>query len=302
MMEFIVAHWEKFLPYLGHSLLISVRMFFIVVVSWQLVRLVHLAINRLRIRLTKKFKDAEAVKRVETLGRVLRYVITVVVSLWAGMLLLSEIGVSLAPVLGAAGVVGLAVGFGAQSLVKDYFTGFFLLLEDQVRQGDVVKIDGHTGLVESVTLRYVRLRDYFGDVYFIPNSQIASVVNMTRGFSFAVMDARISYRENIDKVIEVMHEVSRSLRQDPAFSRHILDQLEMAGVNELADSAVFVRARLKCVAIEKWGIQREFMKRLKVAFDKENIEIPFPHLTLWTDPTKQNFPSALEIAAQKMRS
>ncbi len=285
MKEFFMTYWQDVLPYLGQSLLIAVRMFLIVVVSWQLVRLIHLAINRLRLRLTKKFKDAEAVKRVETLGRVLRYVITVVVSLWAGMLLLSEIGVSLAPVLGAAGVVGLAVGFGAQSLVKDYFTGFFLLLEDQVRQGDVVKIDGHTGLVESVTLRYVRLRDYFGDVYFIPNSQIASVVNMTRGFSYAVMDARVSYRENIDKVIEVMHDVSRSLRKNPEFSKHILDDLEMAGVNELADSVVFVRARLKCVAIEKWSIQREFLKCLKVAFDREKIEVPFPHMTLVTDPS-----------------
>lgn len=294
-----MTHWQDVLPYLGQSLLIAVRMFLIVVVSWQLVRLIHLAINRLRIRLTKKFKDAEAVKRVETLGRVLRYVITVVVSLWAGMLLLSEIGVSLAPVLGAAGVVGLAVGFGAQSLVKDYFTGFFLLLEDQVRQGDVVKIDGHTGLVESVTLRYVRLRDYFGDVYFIPNSQIASVVNMTRGFSYAVMDARVSYRQNIDKVIEVMHEVSRSLRNNPEFSKHILDDLEMAGVNELADSVVFVRARLKCVAIEKWGIQREFIKCLKVAFDKEQIEVPFPHMTLVTDPSQQALPSAFDIASPK---
>jgi small conductance mechanosensitive channel len=176
---------------------------------------VHVAIARLGIRLTKKFIDGEAIKRVGTLGRVLHYVITVVVSLWAGMLLLSEMGVSFAPILGAAGIVGLAVGFGAQSLVKDYFTGFFLLLEDQIRQGDVIKIDGHTGLVESITLRYVRLRDYFGDVYFIPNSQITSVVNMTRGFSYAVMDARVGYREDIDQVIEVMHEVSRSLRKEP---------------------------------------------------------------------------------------
>ena len=282
-MDFLIEHWEKLLPSLGHYLLVTMRMVFIIIISWQLVRLVHLAITRLRNRLTKKFKDDEDVKRVETLGRVLRYVITVVVSLWAGMLLLSEIGVSLAPVLGAAGVVGLAIGFGAQSLVKDYFTGFFLLLEDQIRQGDVVTISGHTGFVESVTLRYVRLRDYFGDVYFIPNSQIASVVNMTRGFSFAVIDARVGYRENIDKVIEVMHGVSRNLRQDPRFSRKILDQLEMAGVNELADSAVIVRARLKCVAIDKWDLQREFMKRLKIAFDKENIEIPFPHVTLRTD-------------------
>jgi small conductance mechanosensitive channel len=295
--ELIVASSENLLPFLGRFLLITVRMVFIVLISWQLVRLAHLAINRLSMRLTKKFIDGEAIKRVETLGRVLHYVITVVVSLWAGMLLLSEIGVSFAPILGAAGIVGLAVGFGAQSLVKDYFTGFFLLLEDQIRQGDVVKIDGHTGLVESVTLRYVRLRDYFGDVYFIPNSQIASVVNMTRGFSYAVMDARVGYREDIDQVIAVMHEVSRGLRKEPEFGKHILDHLEMAGVNELADSVVFVRARLKCVAIEKWGIQREFIKRLKVAFDQAQIEVPFPHLTLVTDPTQQELPPSFAAAA-----
>jgi small conductance mechanosensitive channel len=297
MNDLILTFQNQLLPFLGQSLLAAVRMLFIVLVSWQLVRLVHLAIARLGIRLTKKFIDGEAIKRVETLGRVLRYVITVVVSLWAGMLLLSEMGVSFAPILGAAGIVGLAVGFGAQSLVKDYFTGFFLLLEDQIRQGDVIKIDGHTGLVESVTLRYVRLRDYFGDVYFIPNSQIASVVNMTRGFSYAVMDARVGYREDIDQVIEVMHEVSRSLRKEPEYAKHILDHLEMAGVNELADSVVFVRARLKCVAIEKWGIQREFIKRLKVAFDQAQIEVPFPHLTLVTDPTQQELAPSFAAAA-----
>ncbi len=125
--------------------------------------------------------DREAVKRAETLGRVFRYLVAVVVSLMAGMLVLSEIGVSAAPILGAAGVVGLGVGFGAQSLVKDFFTGFFLLLQNQIRQGDVVKLGEHAGCVEEVTLRYVQLRDYDGNVHFVPNGTITTAVNMARG-------------------------------------------------------------------------------------------------------------------------
>ena len=147
-------------------------------------------------------------QRAETLGRVVRYLIAVVVSAIALMLVLGEVGVSVAPILGAAGVAGLAIGFGAQSLVKDYFTGFFLLLENQIRQGDVVKLGEHSGLVEEVTLRYVRLRDYDGNVHFVPNGQISSVVNMARGFAQAVIDVSVAYATDIDTAMKVMREVA----------------------------------------------------------------------------------------------
>lgn len=277
---------------LGHLTLVAFRIAVIATVAWVLQKMLHRAVRGLRLRLTNGIEDRESVKRAETLGRVVRYLVTVVTTLVAAMLMLSEIGISLAPILGAAGVVGLAVGFGAQSLVKDYFTGFFLLLENQIRQGDVVTLAGHTGGVEEVTLRYVQLRDYHGNVHFIPNGQITTVTNMTRGFGQAVMDVGVAYRENVDEVMEVMREVARDLREDPVFGPRILDDLDMAGVNEWADSAVVIRARLRCVAVEQWGVRREYLRRLKHAFDARGIEIPFPHLTVYAgEPRKGQAPA-----------
>jgi small conductance mechanosensitive channel len=164
------------------------------------------------------------------LGRVFRYVAAVVVSLIAGMLVLGELGISVAPILGAAGVVVLAVGFGAQSLVKDYFTGFFILLENQIREGDVVKLGEHAGLVEVVTLRFVQLRDHDGCVHFVPNVSITTVINMSRGHAQAVMDVGVAYRENVDEVMALMKSVAAEMRADPVFAPKVLDEFELAGV------------------------------------------------------------------------
>jgi len=185
-----------------------------------------------------------------------------------------------APILGAAGVVGLAVGFGAQSLVKDYFTGFFILLENQIRQGDVVKLGDHAGLVEEVTLRYVQLRDYDGNVHFVPNGTISTVVNMSRGYAQAVVDIGIGYGEDVDRVIEVMREVGAEMRADPVHASRILDSLDVAGVDKWGDSAVIIRARFRVAPLEQWNVKRDYLRRLKRAFDERGIEIPFPQRTL----------------------
>ena len=271
---------------LGQWTLVAARIAIIATVAWVMKKILHRAVSGLRKKLTADVDDRETLKRAETLGRVIRYLISVVVTLVAVMLILSEVGISLAPILGAAGVVGLAVGFGAQSLVKDYFTGFFLLLENQVRQGDVVTLGGHTGAVEEVTLRFVQLRDYSGAVHFIPNGQITTVTNMTRGFSQAVVDVGVAYREDVDHVMAVMKRVGTELCSDPTFGPRILDPLDMAGVESLADSAVVIRARFRCVALEQWGVRREYLRRLKHAFDAEGIEIPFPHLTVYAGEPK----------------
>ena len=188
---------------LGGAATTLLRVTLIVVAAWVLIAVLQRAIRTLRERIAGRMDDRESAKRAETLGRVFRYLASVVVSLIAAMLVLAELGVSVAPILGAAGVVGLAVGFGAQSLVKDFFTGFFILLENQIRQGDVVKIGDHAGSVEVVTLRYVQLRDYEGNVHYVPNGHISTVINMTRGFSNAVMDIGVAYRENVDEVMAV---------------------------------------------------------------------------------------------------
>ena len=258
----------------------SVRILGILLAAFVAIASAQRAIRLLRVRIASRLDDREAVKRAETLGRVFRYLSAVVISVVAGMLVLAELGVSVAPILGAAGVVGLAVGFGAQSLVKDYFTGFFLLLENQIRQGDVVKLGDHAGLVEDVTLRYVRLRDYDGNVHYVPNGTIVTVVNMSRGYAQAVVDIGVGYRENVDRVMEVMREVAAQMRADPAHAARILDDLEMAGVDQWADSSVVIRARFRTAPLEQWTVKREYLRRLKHAFDARGIEIPFPQLRI----------------------
>ncbi len=256
------------------------RIIGIVILAWIAIGAAQRTIRSLRLRIASRLGDLEAVRRAETLGRVCRYLAAVVISLVAGMLVLSELGISVAPILGAAGVAGLAVGFGAQSLVKDYFTGLFLLLEDQIRQGDVVNLGNHAGLVEEVTLRYVRLRDYDGNVHFVPNGSIASVINMGRGHSQAVVDVGVGYGVDLDQAMDVMHSVAAELRADADFVPRILQDLEMAGVERWADSSVVIRARFKVAPLQQWTVRREYLRRLKRAFDLAGIEIPFPQVML----------------------
>lgn len=285
----------------GGAATTALRVTLIVVAAWLLVGVLQRAIRAFRERIAARLDDREAVKRAETLGRVFRYLAAVVVSLVAGMLVLGELGVSVAPILGAAGVVGLAIGFGAQSLVKDYFTGFFILLENQIRQGDVVRLGDHGGLVESVTLRHVQLRDYDGNVHFVPNGSITTVVNMSRGFAQAVIDVGVAYRENVDEVIAVMREVGEALRAEEAYAPRILDALEIAGVERWDDSAVTIRCRFKTMPLEQWTVRREYLKRLKAAFDAHGIEIPFPHLTVYAGQPKEGDAPVLPLKLMRAR-
>jgi len=280
---------------ISSAALAGVRIVVIIVAAWVLTAVLQRAIRAFRVRIASRFDDRESVKRAETLGRVFRYLAAVVVSMIAGMLVLGEMGISLAPILGAAGVVGLAVGFGAQSLVKDYFTGFFILLENQIREGDVVKLGDHAGMVEVVTLRFVQLRDYDGHVHFVPNGTITSVVNMSRGFANAVMDIGVAYRENTDEVVQLMRDTGRALRDAPAFAGRILGDLEVAGVDSWGDSAVVIRCRFKCAPLEQWGVRREYLRRLKQAFDAQGIEIPYPHLTVYAGQDKQGEAPAVPL-------
>lgn len=258
----------------------GLRILLIIVAAWWAIIIVQRAIRALRIRIATRFGDREAVQRAETLGRVFRYMAAVAITLVAGMLVLAELGISVAPILGAAGVVGLAIGFGAQALVKDYFTGFFLLIENQIRQGDVVQLGAHAGLVEEVTLRYVRLRDYDGNVHFVPNGTITSVVNMSRGFAYAVVDVSVAYQEDLNRVMAVVQETAASMRADPHFLERILEDFELAGVERWDDSAIIIRGRFKVAPLQQWDVKRAFLLRIKNRFDAEGIEIPFPQLAV----------------------
>jgi len=266
--------------------IVALRVALIALAAWVATAVIDRMIRVLRQRISRNLAEPERVKRAETIGRVLRYLNGVVLSLIGAILILSELGVAIAPILGAAGVVGLAIGFGAQSLVKDYFTGFFLLLENQLTTGDVVEAGGKSGLVEDVTLRFVRLRDYGGNVHYVPNSQITTVTNMSRGFAQAVVDIAIAYREDVDQALAVMREVGQAMRSDAAFGPRILDELEIAGVERVADAAIQLRCRFRVRPLEQWGVRREFLRRLKRAFDERGIEIPFPHLTIYAGSDK----------------
>ncbi len=274
----------------------GIRIVLILVIASFLLKFVGKGIFSLKDKLRAKSADnLEEAKRIDTLARVIRYVATVVIGIVAAVEILHELGISIAPILAAAGVVGVAVGFGAQSLIKDYFTGFFLLLENQVRQGDVVDAGGKAGFVEEVTLRYIKMRDYSGNVHYVPNGTVSTVTNMSRGFAQSVIDVGVAYREDVDEVMKVMKEVGEDLRQDDVFGMKILDNMEMAGVDDLGNSSVVIRCRFKVLPLEQWTIRREYLRRIKHAFDARGIEIPFPHLTVYQGQGKDGSAPPLRI-------
>jgi len=274
---------QSFLSYFGitdinEMLAISktaIKILLILLAAAVLMRLVSKGIKLLKMHVRDHSLDnLEELKRIETLARVFRYIATIVIGIVAGMEVLHEIGISIAPILAAAGVVGVAVGFGAQSLIKDFFTGFFLLLENQIRQGDVVEVAGKGGLVEEVTLRYVKMRDYDGNVHFIPNGTITAVTNMSRGYAQSVIDVRVSYSANTDEAVKVMLQVGEEIRNDKDFKPKIMDGLEIAGIESWLESAIIIRCRFKVLPLEQWGVKREYLRRLKFAFDSHGIVIP----------------------------
>jgi moderate conductance mechanosensitive channel len=285
MKEFVerlfVTVFQFELPIWAKALVALTNVFLILAIAWVLLGATSRVLRMLNHRMQARSDTVEDRKRVETLVRVFRYIASVVIGAITIMLILAEIGISIAPILATAGVAGLAVGFGAQSLVKDYFTGFVMLLENQIRVGDMVAVADKTGTVEEVTLRYVRLRDIEGAVHFIPNGVIATVTNRSREFAYALIDIGIAYHQNIDHTYQVMHDVGNLLRQDPEYGPKILEPLEILGVNDWADSSVMLRSRFKVVAMEQGPVRREYLRRLKNAFDAKGIEIPFPCRTVY---------------------
>jgi moderate conductance mechanosensitive channel len=246
--------------------------------AWQVCsRLMRLAHGRMVARSA----SADAAKRIDTMTQVLRYSAAAAILVVAGMLTLDQLGIAIAPLVATAGVAGIAIGFGLQSLMKDYFAGIVLLVEDQIRKGDVIEAAGKAGLVEEMTLRYVRVRDYDGNVHFIPNGLITTVTNLSREYAYVVIDAGIAYGADIDRAFVVMREVASAMRADRAFSSRICEDLEIAGVERWENSAMVLRARIKVIPLEQWNVKREFLRRLKYAFDAAGIEIPYPHLTVY---------------------
>ena len=224
---------------------------------------------------------AERENRAKTLLGVFHNAVRVAIVPAGTLMILTEVGVNIVPLLGGAAVAGLAVAFGAQNLIRDYFTGFMILLENQYGVNDVVKIGGVSGQVERVTLRLTVLRDLEGVVHFIPNGHITTVSNLTHGWSRAVFDIGVAYKEDVDRVMEVLTTLGRELRRDPEFKDLILADPEMLGVDQLGDSAVVIKFFMKTRPMTQWTVKRELLRRIKKRFDELGIELPFPHRTVY---------------------
>lgn len=271
----------------------------IVVLTFVFLKAAAAITRRMRRLMTRKGADVEYEKRSGTFAELVHWVLRVVILAVAAMVILEEIGVPVAPILATAGVVGLAVGFGAQNLVQDFISGFFLLLEDQVRVGDVIQIGDKSGLVEKVTLRMVVLRGADGGVHFIRNGKIDVVTNLTKEFSYYVFNVGVAYRENVDEVIQVLRSLDEEMRRDPAFKNDILAPLDVQGLDSFDASSVNLKARIKTRPSKQWGIGREFNRRIKLKFDALNIEMPFPHQTIYFGKDKRGESPALNIKMEK---
>ncbi|MCG8546690.1 MAG: mechanosensitive ion channel [Alphaproteobacteria bacterium] len=220
-------------------------------------------------------------QRIQTLLPLVRNIVLIVLGVMATLTILSEIGINIGPLIAGAGILGLAIGFGAQTFVKDVITGFFILIEDTVAVGDIVTLGNHSGRVEAMSIRSIQLRDIRGDVHRVPFSEVTTTINKSKIFSYAFFDIGVAYREDVDRCMNVIREVGQEMRDDPQFSPVIIDDIEIMGVQSFDESAVTIRARIKVQPGKQRGIQRAYNRMIKNRFDAEGIEIPFPHRTIY---------------------
>ncbi len=265
----------------------SALIFLVGIVLWKIKKY---AIRKFEGAITDKdaIRESEVVLRLKTMTAIFQWLLSIIIIGIVAYMILEEFGLNMTPLLAGVGIVGLAFGFGGQYLIRDIINGIFILIENQYNINDVIKIGDIGGLVEGVNLRYTRLRDVEGRVIYIPNGEIKVVINFTKEFSQAVLDIGVAYKENVDKVMDVMRQVGAEMRQDDYFRKIILEDLEMLGVDALADSQVTIRCRIKTKPIKQWEVAREFRRRIKNRFDELGIEIPFPHRTLYTGTGPEN--------------
>lgn len=289
----VLSRFVQWVINVGPSILILIILLFITLkfLSILIRRLNKMLINR--AKKNESLDTQEATKRIKTLLGILKGIGKVIVWAIFLMILFKKFGIDIGPILAGAGILGLAIGFGAQELVRDFISGFFILLENQLRAGDVAIINGTGGLVEKIELRTITLRDFSGVVHVIQNGKINTLSNMTKEWSAIVFDIGVAYKENVDEVIKVMQEVGEKMINDPEYKEKIKEPLEIFGLDKFDDSAIVIKARLKTVPGDQWSLGREYRKRLKKAFDEKGIEIPFPHTTVyWGEEIK---PLELEV-------
>ena len=225
-------------------------------------------------------KTLERRKRLQTVGATSRRFFSILIWSAAALMVLRELDVDITPVLTGAGIIGLAVGFGAQTLVKDIISGLFLIAEDQVRLGDVASINGIGGAVEEINLRTIALRDLEGTLHYIAAGEIRTLANRSKDFSYYVIDIGVGYDDDTDRIVEVVRDAARELMQDPVFAASILEPLEVLGIDAFKASEVTLRFRIKTLPLKQWDVGRELRRRIKRAFDANGVVMPFPQMTV----------------------
>jgi moderate conductance mechanosensitive channel len=264
----------------GEGILLM-RIIGIIAGAYVTLRIVNLATVQMeRLVESKDLTLSEAQKRAKTLGRIINSAAIVVVVGVSIMMILSEFGVNIAPIITGAGIVGLAVGFGAQNLVRDIISGFFLILEDQIRVGDVARINGIGGSVEHIRLRTTILRDAEGTVHIFPNGEIKQVANLTKEYSYYLINLGVAYKENVDYVMEVLKQIGEDLQKDPNYAPLILAPLEVMGIDDFSSSQIVIKIRIKTLPLKQWAVGRELRRRIKIVFDSKKIEMPFPQISV----------------------
>jgi len=286
----------------------GVRIVIIAAGAYVVIKLGYILIGKVEKKLIEKGKERlevaramEREQRVGTLGSILRKILSVIIVAIAVVMILREIGMDITPIITGAGIAGLAIGFGAQNLVRDIISGFFIILENQVSVGDVAIINGTGGLVEEINLRTIVLRDLQGTVHVFPNGTINTLSNMTKEWSRYVIDVGVAYKEDIDKVMEVLKEIGDELMNDEKFKPLILEPLEILGVDNFGSSEVTIKIMIKTLPLKQWDVGRELRRRIKKTFDEKNIEIPFPHLSVYFGEASKPFSIALGDGGKEAR-
>src|SRR5688572_28847595 len=253
-----------------------VRILVIAVVGYLVIRAASAAARRLERDMSRGtgIDGSERTKRAQTIGRIVRKTLSIVITTMGVLMILRELDIDITPVLTGAGIAGLAVGFGAQTLVRDVLSGFFLIFEDQIRVGDVAVVNGQGGLVEEVNLRTLVLRDEKGSVHIFPNGEVKTLANMSKDFSYYVITVGVAYDADVDRAIEAMRDAAASLLEDPAFKPHILEPLDVFGVDAFEPGQLVVKARIKTVPLKQWVVGRELRKRIARIFTDRGIHMP----------------------------
>jgi moderate conductance mechanosensitive channel len=276
----------------------GLRMALIALAAYMVIRIGSAAARRFETEMSagSGLDVIERTKRAQTLGRILQKTLSIVVVIIAGLMVLRELELDITPVLTGAGIVGLAVGFGAQTLVRDIISGFFLILEDQVRVGDVAVVNGTGGLVEAINLRTIVLRDEQGTVHVFPNGEIKTLANMSKDFAFYVITVGVSYSDDPDRVSAAIRDAGASMLQDPDFQPHILAPIEVYGVDAFETDRLMVKCRIKTVPQKQWLVGRELQKRIARLFRERGIQVPLRQVNLKVD---EEAGQKLEVRSQK---